>query len=216
VLDHLLQPLPPDTPEKRIIDPKTGVPVPYGYYAEIMRYGIISTTGEKTVYSDAIIAVRNLGIVQVNDGYSAIGFELPISQDRSIVLILTVNSESGSSLTLFKPDDIMNFHSARELNHSNWIPGDISGQFIQSIRGQQVLIEMYHNIPDVKCKGLEDALRACNRGDQVLQFINNPTIAVPEIPAWERNGDRSLIIPTVILPYSLVLSSPIFKKFFSK
>ena len=208
LLNPLLQPLPPDSPENHIMDPKTGEPLPYGYYTEIMAHGIESATGKIVDFPEAVFAVRNRGIIKIDETYFALGFEMPISHDRSVLFILTVTSEQYFTELLFRPANIMEVYSIADLNHGKFLPEDISGQFIQSIRGQQVMIRMNHNTSEVKCPGSEFVTSACAKGDQVLAFIKNPAIGVPEIPMWIQYKGMNYLVPTVILPESLALSSP--------
>ena len=217
ILEPLFAPLPADTPENHFIDPKSNEPLPYGYYGENIKQ-MSSSPLEKTVdYPTSVFLVRNLGVVQVNEDLYAIGHELPVSVDRSIVLIqwggitdyrITVNPAYFDD-----PTDVL----GTILNlKGEFFSIEKRIQFLQDFRGHQVVILMLHGVSQEICEAHTNYCQASGNGDQNLQYIQNPTGPIPDVPFPSQDEYGFIAMDPYLkfvvgVPESAIMESPHFK-----
>jgi hypothetical protein len=191
ILDPALADLPADTPEKHFTDPASGQPLPYGYVRED-RIQAVSLLGESYQIPISIFAVRLLGTVAVSTTNNAVVLELPLAADRSIIFIMDENVQVGVSLYSLPNDGLAEGTALVELpaalipSASNW------NLFNRDLRGQQVLMAVYHDVPDI----LSMAYAQWNINTQcaaLLAYVNDPSAQPPAINAF----DSFVLIPPV-------------------
>ena len=183
LLDTLLAtPLPADTPEKHFSDPISGEPLPYGYVRE-EKITAVSTEEQTYEIPISMFAVRMLGTVNVNEANTAVVLEMPVTPDRSIIFTFNEYVEQGTTLYKLSNDNLSQPTSLLELPAVLFQSTTNSGLFNADLRGQQILIAIYHDIPTV----LSETYAQWNINDDceaLLQFIQDPSAPVPGIDVF--------------------------------
>lgn len=224
LLDPLFEPLPPDSPENHFVDPSTGLPIPYGYFRDDTR-GIASNYLKDPVWFPvAVLALRNLGAVQVAQGVFALALELPVSIDKSTVLIVPYTS--GNFPMSVNPAFSEDYYHDEVIcckvlltrdNPALKKMSDINAinQFLMSIRGQQVFVEMYYSFPDnfieaeIEHSGPFPEFQ--RQGQETLRYINDPNTAIPNIEFYWGDMHSGFIKNIIGVPQDLIMESPYFK-----
>lgn len=207
LLDPLFEnPLPEDTPENHFIDPKTGEPLPYGYFRESSTE-ISLTDGNKYEIPFSLYAVRMVGAVQVDETDSAVVLELPISPDRSSVFVIPNVLEDGTDFCGIKDERLYDEEIISDLRVA--LTASKNPEAYNNIRGQQVLMAVFHDIPENFAKS--DSLWDINEVSAVMQqYLKNPSTAiVPRV-------SMSHFIMSPILPWRVYVPLPVVDELISK
>lgn len=180
-----------DTPDKHFTDPATGQPLPYGYVRE-EKISAVSTENVPYEIPISMYAVRMLGVVQATTTNNAVVLEMPLTVDRTVVFVMDENITQGILLYALKNEDIPAGTSLVQkpavLLQSSARPDLLNGD----LRGQQMLIGVYHDIPDVLWQvypqwNINETSRA------LLAFLQDPSQSAPAYNAF----DSLIVIPPV-------------------
>jgi hypothetical protein len=236
LLKPLFEPLPADVPENHIVNPDTGEPIPFGYFGENVRH--ISSTTENKIYDNpvAILAVRNLGVIQIDNDLLKLnvrfcdapgttnyacrkdtdpniyGFEIPVKPDDSIVLIV------GTWVGAFTVNPINTNHDEKLTDGSMLVlRGDFGtdeqrNNFLNDYRGHQVLIHMYYSYPQALRDDSPQLDRISQEGTSILQYLQNPSGPIPSVGFGLDLDNPYYISGSVWVPESAILTSPFFQK----
>jgi hypothetical protein len=209
LLAPFFQPLPPDNPENHFIDPATGDPVPFGFVRDTFCRILDFTSNKVFDLPVAVYAVRDLGIVQVDSDYYAYGFELPFSIDMSVVFVNSGNTKDGLTVNPVYPDQFPRVASMLDL-HSDFYSVEKRNGFIQDYRGGQVLIEVYHDVPDELIISNNGWEKINDQGNLLLGYLNNQTGNLPAVDFW-RGNTISFFRPHIAVPVSTIQASSHFQ-----
>lgn len=183
LLDTLLAaPLAADTPEKHFTDPATGKPLPYGYVRE-EKITAVSTEEQTFEIPVSMFAVRMLGTVGVDETKTAVILEMPVTADRSIIFTFTEYVEQGTSLYGISNENLSQQTSLLELPAVLFQSTTNSGLFNVDLRGQQMLIAVYHDVPAI----LSETYAQWNINSEceaLLLFIQDSSAPIPGINAF--------------------------------
>jgi hypothetical protein len=192
LLDYLLDtPLDADTPEKHFTDPATGKPLPYGYVRE-EKIEATSTEGQPFEIPVSMFAVRMLGTNDVNDTNTAVVLEMPLTVDRSIIFTFNESIDQGFTLYGLTNEALSQQTSLLTLPAVLFQSTINSALYNVDLRGQQMLIAIYHDIPEI-LSGTYDQWNINDPCAALFQFIRDPAAPVPAISLF----DGSTKIPPI-------------------
>ncbi len=191
LLDSLFAQPVEDTPEKHFTDPATGQPLPFGYVRE-EKISAVSTENVPYEIPISMYAVRVLGVVQVTTTNNALVLEMPLTVDRTVVFVMDENIAQGILLYGLNNEDIPAGTSlvqkAAVLFQSSTKPDLLNAD----LRGQQVLIGIYHDIPDVLWQ-VYPQWNINETSRTMLAFLQDPSQPAPVYNAF----DSLIVIPPV-------------------
>jgi len=187
LIEPYLGPLPPDDPETHFIDPATGKRVDYGIGPEF-KAGVISASEGKKEVPATIVYARFRGAVQIpelvwGEPGSVLIFEIPQSEDSSIILLQTIMNDNMVITAL--SGDIAD----PELNNTildNSLSRTTSLQAAKDrLVGSMFMIRVLHGLAEVYTDTRFDIIDT--RAHAILDYIVGTSTIIPSFELTEIN-----------------------------